>query len=136
MAISFKQVASEWRGDDHKTRMRRAAGRSLIAIGENIVADAKPLTHVVTGTLRRSLHTAPVGYAGDDAGAATADLPNADLGDVTYEDEGAYIEMGSWLPYANYEFNVRGHDALTPAVEASRGYADDIIARAVREEGL
>ena len=116
--------------------MRRAAGRSIVAIAEHVAADGTRNAHVVTGTLRRSIHAAEVGYdgGGDEETARTAKIGN--VSQASYEGHGASVEVGSWLPYACVEEVGRGHQFITPAVEASRGYADGVVLQAVKAEGL
>lgn len=128
----------EWHGDDIQDRMKRATGRAVVAIGENISMEAKQIVHVVTGTLRRSIHTAPRYYGGgsDESAAATADLSNVGVEGVSFEGAAALIEVGSWLSYASVEEVNRGHTYIEPAVELVRSRANQIFEQAVREEGL
>lgn len=129
------RVRSEWHGDDIVERAGRAAGRAVIGIGEQVVADAKSNAHVVTGTLRRSIHLAPVGYGGDDESTARAvTIPN--IGEATEQGDSHLVEAGSWLPYACVEETGRGHQFITPAVENVRGIAPALIRQAFAEEGL
>ena len=47
-----------WYGPAIAAQAERAAGRAIVAIGENISAETKQVTHVITGTLARSVHVA------------------------------------------------------------------------------
>jgi hypothetical protein len=133
------EVRRQWYGDILEARMRRAAGRSVIAIGENVAADTKRVTHVISGNLRRSVHTAPAGYLGADdlAHAVLEDIPGVNDVGLTLTPEGAVIEVGSWMPYACVEWVGRGHPGVTQGLEANRGARPTlIIKKAFAEEGL
>ncbi len=134
----MRLVSSEWHGPEIQKKMQRATGRAVIAIGENVATEAKMIAHVVTGTLRRSIHTAPRGYlgSGDEGAAQSANLSNVGMEGVSYEGAAALIEVGSWLSYACVEEVGRGHQFITPAVELVRTRAHSIFQQAVREEGL
>ena len=128
-----------WHGDEIARRAERADGRAVVAIAENIAADGKRYAHVISGTLMRSIHSAPLNYIGaaDEEAAATTDLGNAGFMDVLFDPRGAALEVGSWVSYACVEEVGRGHAFMTPAVEGMRGpRADAIIKQAYVEEGI
>lgn len=114
-------------------RAQRAMGRGLIGIAERVVVDGKRNAHVITGTLRRSIHAAPVNYngSGDEGAAQSGDIANTDDGELTKA-----LEVGSWVPYACVEETGRGHQFMTPAVSMARTYADDVMIMAFKQEGL
>jgi hypothetical protein len=127
----------EWFGPEIELRMRRATGRAVIAIGVNVAADTKRLTHVISGNLRRSVHTAPADYdgSGDLKLAKESDIPNHL--EPTEVPEGAQIQVGSWLPYACVEWIGRGHPRITQGLEMQRGIRSYTIVReAMRQEGF
>lgn len=129
----------EWHGDEIQARAERADGRALVGISEGIAADGKRYADVISGTMRRSIHSAPINYigAGDEDAAAAADLPNAGFWDVVVDPEGSVLEVGSWVSYACVEEVGRGHQFMTPAVEGWRGpRSDAVMKRAYLEEGL
>lgn len=133
-------VARTWNGMELQDRLHRAAGRSIIGIGQAIAVETKRVTHVMEGTLKRSVHAAPAGYdgSGDEDLAESSDLmlllgaPQAVIGPL-----GATLEVGSWLPYACVEWVGRQHPGVTQGLEVVRGHhADSIVFQAFREEGL
>jgi hypothetical protein len=142
-------LKSDWKGDELMMRMERAAGRAVVAIAMSIVAEAKVFVgdpgrhptlsgeHDWTGTLRRSLHVATVSYDGTGDVTAASEQDIANEMNPTRIADGVYLEAGSWVPYACVEEVGRGHQFMSPAVDAlSGGRADAIVAQAVREEGL
>ena len=129
-------VSSSWHGPLLEAKMDRAVGRAAVAIGENVTVEGKRLAPVLTGTLRRSIHSAPVGYGGggDEGEAAGGDLGNTQdatrVGPLV-----AAVEAGSWIAYACVVETRRKY--MTPAVEIVRGARCDAIVRAaVSAEGL
>ncbi len=128
---------SIWLGNEQIVQAQRAAGRGLIAIGEHMSVIAKGHADVVTGTMRRSIHTAPAQYdgAGDEDQAKQADIPGTTR--PTQQGTTQIIEVGSWVPYACVEEVVRGHQFMTPAFQEMQGSASDaIMAQAFMEEGM
>jgi hypothetical protein len=115
----------------------------MVAWAETIVASAKENAHVVTGTLRRSIHAAPAEYTGEnDFDFARHDIDLFDMqGDATMElptwesESIATVLVGSWIPYAIYEEVRPGHEYLQPAYEASLDAVADIFRQAFEEEG-
>lgn len=134
-------MAREWHGMTIKDKMARANARALIAIGVNISAETKRITHRISGTLARSIHVAEVGYEGGDSDEAMAAI-----GDLLYTTMpagpsrgpfGPAIEVGSWLPYACVEWVGRQHPGITQGLEMVRGERmDAIVKQAYIEEGL
>lgn len=137
-------VQRTWYGDEAIRRARRACGRGVIAIGENISAKAKPLAPVEFGTLKRSIHTAAVNYdgSGDFAAAGGASPTGSDLQDTARVTKATpagpvqLIEVGSWLPYACVQ-ETRYH-YMAHAVQEMQGShrADEIMVEAFRQEGM
>lgn len=112
----------EWHGDEIMTKARRATGRGIISIGEQIVSEAKQIVHVQSGTLRRSLHTAPADemHFADEDEARIRDLNEQVLEwhQIMSDDQlMAVIEAGSWLPYACVEECGRQHHYVLPAYD-------------------
>lgn len=126
--------------DAHRLRVNRATGRAVVAIAENVAVETKRQTHVITGTLRRSIHAAPVGYDGssDEGNAKTGDLMLMERSpQPEHTPFGPAVEVGSWLPYACVEWIGRGHPGITQGMEAVRGAkATAIVAEAFKQEGL
>ncbi len=133
-------VKREWYGPEVKKRVHRATGRALIAFGTRVAVETKMVTHVVTGTLRRSIHAAPAHYEGaysDEKMAPDQDLLlTAHMVEATPVPQGYAIEVGSWMPYACVEWIGRGHPGVTQGLEAARPAAGAIFEKAFREEGL
>lgn len=135
--MSGARVVRRWRGDDILTRMKRATGSGLIAIAENVVAEGKRNAHVISGTMKRSIHAAPAGYDGgdDEIRAVSSDLPSVKT--PSPHPVGWAVEAGSWMPYACVEEVGRGHQFMTPAVESVRGVkATAIMTAAFKRERL
>lgn len=125
-----------WEGNEILARARRALGRGLIGVGMEVVRDGKMNAHVISGTMRRSIHLAPPGYATDDERAAEVeDVPNTlipdEIGGIDW-----VIAAGSWVPYACVEEVGRGHQFMTPALDVGAGKAARIMQQAFAEEGL
>lgn len=134
-----------WRGEEVKDKVRRATGRACVAWAENVVAGAKATpVHRLTGTLSRSLHSAGRNYSGKSdkraamvgalpAGGVASGKPLPDWGggDV------AYIEAGSWIDYAIYEYARGGsHDFITAANKAANSRFPGLMRKAIAEEGM
>jgi len=129
-----------WHGLELEERVQHATGRAIIGIGMAVVVNTKEITHVITGTLRRSTHMAPVDYdgSGDESAAQTQDMSMLMSSPEVHHDAlGASIEVGSWLPYACAEWIGRGHPGITQGVESVRGVRTQrIVAQSFAEEGL
>lgn len=119
-------VSVRWNGDEVSRRFHRAVGRGTIGIAERISREAKQFVHVITGTLRRSIHVARTGTSGN-VGANWQNVMRRD---------GAVVEVGSWITYACVEEVGRGHRYMQPALERGRSYAVQIMRRAFKEEGF
>jgi hypothetical protein len=116
-----------WLGDVMVARAARAIGKGMIGIGERVVVNAQMNAHVVTNTLRPSIHLAVPNSSGDQR-ADTMNIMTTD---------GAALEAGSWLDYACVEEVGRGHAFMGPAVEEVAGpVAEDVMGAAFRSEGL
>jgi len=113
-------------------------GRGLVGIGEAVSTEGKRNAHVISGTLRRSIHSAPAGYTGgndEDAAAGGSDIPNART--PSWEGVNAALEVGSWVAYACVEEVGRGHAFMAPAIAAVGGArATALMQRAFAEAGL
>lgn len=131
---------SKWDGMSVMERFERATARAAVSIGMHVAVETKRVTHVVEGTLRRSVHAAPAGYdgAGDELVAQATDMHNmASPPQATITPTEALVEVGSWLPYACVEWIGRGHPGITQGMEMTRGVTCDRIVRAaLRQEGL
>ena len=117
---------TEWHGDEIKRRAERANARGTIAIGEGVVSAAKRVVHVISGTLRRSIHA---------AAARTGGTIDATTQNVRTKD-GAVVDAGSWIEYACVEETGRGHAYMQPAVEQVRATVHITMQQAYAEEGL
>lgn len=127
----------EWHGDKIERHMKRAIDRACVGIATSVATDGKRNVHVITGTLRRSIHSAPVKYMGldDHERAMVSEIPNATTADVTGGADHSKLEVGSWLPYACVEEVGRGHRFMQPAVESHIGQRSHaIVQQAIREE--
>lgn len=125
----------KWNGNEIVARARRALGRGLVGTGMEIVREAKINAHVISGTMRRSVHLAPADYATDDLNEAeTSDVSN--IITPTARGNDWVVAAGSWVPYACVEEVGRGHQFITPALDVGRGKAFRIFQQAFREEGL
>jgi hypothetical protein len=132
------RVDHVWHGGRIAAAGARAAGRGIVGITEAVVVETKRVTHVQFGTLRRSVHGAPVGYDGssDEVGAATTDLAGLIKAVPTPTAVGLSTEVGSWLPYACAEWVGRSHPGVTQGLEQVRGArADGIMRAAFKAEG-
>lgn len=125
----------EWKGNELVMRAQRALGRGIIGVGMVAVVAGKEHADVITGTMRRSIHLAPPGYATDDeAEAQRGEMPNQL--EPTMVGTDWVIAVGSWVPYACVEEVGRGHQFMTPAVDVARGKTEGIMLQAFAEEGL
>ena len=133
-----------WRGEEVKDKVRRATGRACVGWSEDVISGSKQAVHRLTGTLSRSLHSAGRNYRGgsDERAAKVGALP---AGGVTsgksLPDWGggdtAYIEAGSWISYAIYEWARGGsHDFLTAANSAANSRFPMLMRKALAEERL
>lgn len=132
-----------WTGDEVVVAARRALGRGIIAIGENVSVRGKEHAHVISGTMRRSIHVALPSddHSGDeDAAAGGLDLGETIRPQRPDQQAGGMkqvIEVGSWVPYACVEEVGRNHQFMTPAVQEVQGARSAaIMYQAFREEGL
>lgn len=126
----------DWKGDELVLRARRALGRGLIGVGMVVVVAGKENAHVVSGTMRRSIHLAPATYAG---GNDAEDSQHGDMENVmapTALGTDWVVAAGSWVPYACVEEVGRGHQFMTPALDVGRARAEPIMRQAFAEEGL
>jgi hypothetical protein len=143
-------MASNWNGLTILERKNRACSRALIGIGMRVAVETKNVTHVISGTLRRSVHAAPSGYSpsedaeeqlaeSTDKGGQQQDLmiyyPLTPDQDPTVAGL-TLLEVGSWLPYACAEWVGRGHPGVTQGLELARTTNDAVVLQAFVEEGL
>ena len=118
-----------------------AFGESVLEMAAEAVERAKDFesTYAKTGTLMRSIHSAPTGYLGDaDEGNATVDdIPNATFADLDWSEASiVQLKAGSWLPYACVQEVAMRNSFITPAIEMLRTSSDVIVARVTKENGL
>lgn len=122
------KVRSEWHGDEILARARRANGRAVVGMGEQVAREMKLAAHEISGDLKRSVHAAKPGTMGEiEASPRTV----RELGDRVQ------VEVGSWLPYACVE-NSRGgeHRFADIGFELATPRFRPTLVRAWREEGL
>lgn len=123
------RVDTEWKGDRIKERFQRAIARGTIGVGEQISVRAKSTVHVISGDLRRSIHTAKH-HTGGEQRANQQDA-------LTPDGTGALVDVGSWLDYACVEENRGGeHSYMMPAIETVRGTAAVTYQAAFKQEGF
>ncbi len=130
-------VSKTWYGPEIAARANRAAGRAIVAIGENVAAETKQVTHVISSTLQKSVHAAPQHYDGhgDQARAETTDLAGHPF-TATDTPTGPTVEVGSWIAYAWTEWITRGHPGVSQGLDLARSSADGIVIAAFKAEGL
>jgi hypothetical protein len=131
----------EWYGPELQARGHRAAARALIGFATRVAVETKMVTHVMSGTLRRSVHAAPAHYEGayEDERRAEGgeDLLDTSMAMTATPTHAGYaVEVGSWMPYACVEWVGRGHPGVTQGLEAARPMVGAIFQKAFREEGL
>lgn len=93
-----------------------------------------------TGTLRRSIHTAPPGtdHSGDYARARSSDLGGKQSPNIVGEEgDNLVTEVGTWLKYASRVHNGTGprmtpRPFLTDALTQNRKAVEDIITRGLQ----
>lgn len=129
----------DWKGAVVEKEARQAAANGLIAVADEVAHEAKGIVHVLTGTCKRSIHTAPPGYsgAGDFEQAKTTDLQPAGMGPRFSGLVGQYgvVWVGSWVPYACVLENRFPY--IYPAFEKVRGRAGAAhMARAFKVAGF
>ncbi len=133
-----------WRGDEVRDKVKRATGRAMVSWSENIISGAKRAVHRLSGTLSRSLHAAGRSYSGaqDERAAHVGSLSSGGVvSGAPLPDWGggasAYIEAGSWISYAIYEY-VRGgaHDFITSANDEANSRFPGLMNRAIAEERM
>lgn len=130
----------DWRGDDVKRMVEENIAKAMGEFGLTVEGEAKRELRkghgVLTGTLRRSIHTATSGYdwSGDDVepGAGSPErggsevTPTASSGKLT-------IEVGSGLVYAmavhQGHHGFQGYHYLTNALNKAQGKLDGILAK-------
>ena len=134
-------VKTSWYGEELVAKMNTATARAVISVGEHIAVETKRVTHVMSGNLRRSVHTAPKDYdgSGDEGAAGSGDMMMAgSVNEASIQtSEGPMLEVGSWLPYACAEWVGRGHPGIEQGVEMVRGERiQAIFAQSFTEAGL
>ncbi len=143
------RMERSWEGIPLQARIDRANVRATISLAVHAAMATKEITHVISGTLKRSVHAAPVGYDAEESDLANAEpVERGGLGQdlmpmfmgteiVAVSPMGAMVEVGSWLPYACAEWVGRGHPGVTQGMEMIRGaLAYSIVFKAYKEEGL
>lgn len=139
---SIRLIRHDWDGKKLTAKATRAQQRAILEIGDEVAREAKELAHVITGTLQRSIHTAPENYQGEDdfeaaySGADLQDSNPATVYNIDLEPTGVGISVGSWVDYAIIEEEARGHEFIQPAVEAVRHRADAVMVKHWKMEGL
>ena len=141
--VAGSGLVFSWLGDTVvKGKTRRAVSRALVSTAEAVAALMKRKAHRLSGTLSRSVHSAPFGYRGrsDYAAARLASLttggsegPNF----TVWQGEQGEVWVGSWIPYALFEARRGGaHDFITgPGVQGSQSFFRR-LEQALKEEGL
>ena len=126
-----------WRPQLFKGLMQRGARLAEIELAEATVDEMRSVVHVITGTLKRSLHVAPNTYDGrSDKGRAQAGEDLRDVARPSMRDR-TPIQAGSWVDYALYE-NARGgsHAFADLAFAALRSRKDEIIRSAFQRAAV
>ena len=134
---TYVSTDREWHGPELFLRVHRALGRGLIGIGMVVVVAGKRNAHVISGTMRRSIHLAGTEYTGgnDDTAAQRGELASVTVPTADSPTSWA-VQAGSWMPYACVEEVGRGHQFMTPALDDGRLAAFPIMRQAFAEEGL
>lgn len=115
-----------WNGPAVEKRFKRAVGRGTIGIATRVGTSAQGFVHVITGTLRRSIHAAKSGSGG---------LVEPTVGNVV-EGFDAVVEVGSWIEYACVEEVGLGHRYMQPGLDAARPMAVTTMQAAFKQEGF
>lgn len=132
-------MSGVWYGLELEARAQAASATAAIELADSIVEDTKRLVHVISGDLRRSIHSAPVGYMDaeiDESSASHGDIDNVSNPGEIQHAGGPQLEVGSWLPYACVEWVGRGHPGITQGLEMNRLKATALMIEAFRGEGL
>lgn len=132
-----------WKGRQVSDGVRRAVEKGMRDWGDEVTDQAKARAHVITGTLQRSLHTAPGGYdgSGDESVARGQAIGSGGIGGLAgvpnWDGETAVIDVGSWVSYAIHEMRRGGaHDFLSDVVGTSQYLFEGKLASAMRREGF
>lgn len=124
MATTWRRT---WHGDEIIARARRASGRAVIGMAEQVSVAQKRAAHEISGDLKRTIHAAQPNTMGEIG----ADQRTVRIGPTML------VEVGSWLPYACVENNRGGeHRFADIGWEAARPAFGRTLQRAWREEGL
>lgn len=120
-------IRRTWHGDEIVARSRRANGRAIIGMGEQVAGAQARAAHVLSGALRRSVHVAP-----------TETMGELDAREYAQVQRDRYaVEVGSWLPYACVENNRGGeHRFADLGWDAARPRFRPTLRQAWAEEGL
>lgn len=143
MRGEIRLISHEWHGKSLSLKASRAQARAILEIGDEAAHEAKQLAHILSGTMMRSIHTAPENYTGEadyEIAATGVDLQDANPATVYNIDleaaSGIGISFGSWVDYAIIEEEVRGHEFIEPAVFAVRARSNGIMIKHFKIEGL
>ena len=127
-----------WKGKEVLERVKQGLIAGMTEVGGEVVAAGQKQLYkghgVITGTLRRSNHTASPGYNwdGDNSSGGGSD------GVAVYEDGKVSIQVGSGMEYAmavhQGHHSFEGYHWLTNAVDEVRPKAPDIIAKHIKSE--
>jgi hypothetical protein len=128
------EVRLNWRGDEVSQRVKENVAKTIGQFGMVVETSAKASLSkghgVITGTLRRSIHTAIPGYNW------SADAEGSDQGgmaiDAAIEGSDIRIQVGSGLRYAmavhQGHGSFSGYHYLTEALDKCKGQIPGILA--------
>jgi hypothetical protein len=128
----------DWRGQQVTDEVIKRLKDALVEFGLRVESDAKqelyPEHGVVTGTLRRSIHTATPGYnwEGDDLppAAGTPERGNQPV-EPKLDGDKLFIQVGSGLKYALWVHqgteNFAGYHFISNALESNRDQFPKIL---------
>lgn len=133
---------TDWHGDEITVRARRANGRAIIGMAEQVAVDMKKAAHVgESGDLRRSIHAAKVNTLGEvnvtEPGGESAPVSPGAAAAVKKSKVKLGVEVGSWLPYACVENNRGGsHRFADIGWQLGKATFDTKLKKAWKDEGL
>ncbi len=139
----------DWKGDDVKRQVLENAAAAMAEFGLTVEAESKKELRkghgVLTGTLRRSIHTALPGYdwGGDDvepkgktrdsSGKFVAGSPERGGQLVIPDTDNVTVQVGSGLQYAmpvhQGHHSFQGYHFITNGLNKAKGKLQSILAR-------
>ena len=129
----------DWKGDELKRTLQLNGAKIISEFALTVEAEAKKELRkghgVLTGTLRRSIHTALPGYdwGGDDVEPSAGAIERGGEAAMPEMADQLTVEVGSGLVYAmavhQGHHNFTGYHYLTNGLKKAQGKLPSIIAR-------